>query len=276
MTHRAILKGLIITAMAGLLGACASGYSQFYVPKQGATPEVISALRVAPPTGQPIVERTANPGQDASGLLDAYAKRGYVIIGSSLFNSARAESEEAAIEQGRKVGADLVVILNPRYTGSTTTVVPWTVPTSTTTYSSAHATAYGSGGGTVNAYGSGTSTTTGTSTTMIPITEHRSDYGAGYFIKRKSQFGVHGRDLNDTERRELQSNKGLYVRVVVDDSPAYQADILSGDIILAIDGEPVANGESLSKLIGARLGQSVKVSIYRQGAKFEKSVQLGT
>ncbi len=273
MKYQMILKGAVVIGTAALLTACASGYSQFYRPAQGATPETIAALREAPPTGQPIVERAAPPGPDTTALLDAYAKRGYVLIGLSSFNSGRTESEDAAIQQGRQVGADLVLILNPRYTGSTTTAVPLTTPTTTTSYSTGTATAYGAGG-VVNAYGSGTTTTYGTTTTMMPLTIHRNDYGAGYFIKRKFSFGALWRDLNDAERQELQSNKGVYVRLVVDNSPAYLADILPGDIILAIDGSPVLNQQSVSNELRVRAGQRVVVSLYRRGNRLEKSVQL--
>ena len=273
MSHQRILKRLVVVGTAVLLSACASGYSQFYKPAQGVTPEVIAATRVAPPTGQPLIERAAPPGPDASALLDAYAKRGYFILGSSSFNTGRAESEDAAIQQGLKVGADLVLILNPRYTGSTTSAMPLTLPTTSTSYSSGTATAYGPGG-VVNAYGSGSTTTYGTSTTMIPITVNRSDYGAAYFIKRKWGLGVLWRDLNDAERQELQSNKGVYVRVVVDNTPAYQADVLPGDIILAVDGQPVFNQQSISDLMRTRAGQSVTLSLYRRGARLEKSVRL--
>lgn len=259
--------------IAVLVTACVSGYSQFYKPAQGATPETIAALRVAPPSAHPIVERAPPPGSDAPALLDAYAKRGYVIIGSSSFNSGQTQFEDAAVQQGVKVGADLVLILNPRYTGSNTTAMPLTLPSTTTSYSSGSATAYGRGGS-VTAYGSGTTTTYGTTTTMIPITVNRSDYGAAYFVKRKWSFGALWRDLNDSERQELQSNKGVYVRVVVDNSPAYQADVLPGDIILAVDGHQVMNQQSIADLMHTRSGQSITLSLYRRGTRLEKSVRL--
>lgn len=272
MKFTRIIRANASVLTAALLAGCASGYSQFYKPAPGTTPEVIAAMRVAPPTGQPIVERTAMPS-DWTALIDSYAKRSYAPIGGSSFNSGREEREEAAIEQGKKVGADLVLILNPRYTGSTTTAIPLTTPTTTTSYSTGRATAFGAGG-VVNAYGSGTTTTYGSTTTMVPITVHRSDYGALYFVKRKWNFGAELRDLNDQERQDLQSNKGVVVRVVADNTPAFYADILPGDIILAVNDEPILNREYLSKRISNFAGQLVTVSIYRRGSRIEKSVQL--
>lgn len=254
------------------LGACASGYSQFYRAAPGATPEVVALARQRPPTGNPIVER-APPPADPRALIDAYAKRGYVVIGDSVFNSGHSESDDAALEQGRKVGADLVLILNPRLTGSTTTVMPLTTPTTTTSYSSGSATAYGAGGS-VTAFGSGTTTTYGTNTTYIPITINRIDYGAVYFIKQHWTLGVLWRDLNDAERQRMQTNKGVEVRLVVDDTPAFAADILPGDIIQAVDGETVLGHESIGRMMKAHAGQLVKLTIWRDGQHLEKNVQL--
>lgn len=271
MSIARLLKRLAAITATLALGACASGYAEFYKPVPGATPEAIAAVRVAPP-GEPVVDRVSTSG-DTGALVDAYAKRGYVLIGSASFNSGKRQSEAGAIEQARKVGADLVVIMDPRYTGSTTSAMPITSPTSTTSYSSGTATAYGPGG-TVTAFGSGTTTTYGTKTTYVPFTVHRSDYGAGFFIKQRWGLGVVGRDLNDAERQELQSNKGYVVRLVVDGTPAYMADILPGDIITAVNGEAVAGREHGSSLLRDRAGQKVKLSIYRRGQKLDKDVQL--
>lgn len=271
MDGRSSVRAAVCIAAAGLLAACA-GYSQFYRPAPGATPEAIAAMRAAPPTGQPIVERAESLG-DAASVLDAYAKRGYRLLGSSVFNTHQMQSDDNAIQQGKQVGADLVVIANPRYTGSSTTAVPITMPTSTTSYTTGTATAFGPGG-TVNAFGNSTTTTYGSTTTMIPITQNRHDYAAVYFIKAKWGFGALWRDLNDAERQELQSNKGVFLRVVVDNSPAYLADILPGDIVLAVDGEPVLNQESLAGLLQTRAGRLVNVSLYRKGNRLDKQVQL--
>ena len=230
-------------------------------------------MRAAPPAGKPIVERVASSGTDARALSDGYFRRGYHFIGNSSFNSGRHESESAALQQGQKVGADLVLIMTPQHTGSETVIIPMSTPTTSTSFSTATATAYGSGG-VVNACGSGVTTSYGTTTTMVPVTVRRTDYSAWYFIRRKYLFGVLWRDLNDQERQERQSNKGVVVRVIVEDSPAFRADILPGDIILAVNGEPVLSQRSLSDFLLARTGQLVSVSLYRRGRQIEKSVQL--
>ena len=108
------------------LTAC-SGYKEFYKQAQGATPEAVAAIRVAPPPATPIVER-AQRG-DSKMILDAYAKRGYIMIGSSMFKTGHPESEDSAVRQAQDVGADLVLILNPRYAGTVTYDIPITILT---------------------------------------------------------------------------------------------------------------------------------------------------
>lgn len=260
--------GLVI---AIALSGCASGYKQFYKPANGATPEAIASMRAAPPPVTPLVERAAPTNGQA--LIDAYRKRGYTLIGSAFFNSSKSESENAAIEQGKAAGADLVLILNPQYTGSESSIIPISTPTSTTTYSTGSATAYGKNG-TVTAYGSGTSTTYGTTTSFIPITVHKTDYGAGYFIKQKFLIGADFRDLNEAERKDLQTNKGAVVHLVVDGSPAFNADLLSGDIVFSLDGIAVSGVKNLSTLISERRGNLIKLGLFRNGRSIILPIQL--
>ena len=270
MTTKQLISAALISASAALVG-CASGYKEFYRPSNGFDPQRVSELRVAPPPAQPLVER-ARPG-NPDDVLNAYAKRVYIMIGNSMFNSGRAESEDAAVLQGKEVGADLILILNPNYTGSVTTSVPITTPTTSTTYSNATATAYGRGGP-VTAYGSGTSTTYGTTTNYIPMTVNRVDYGAVYFIKQKFGLGAFFRDLNDSERQELQTNRGAVARLIVDGTPAFNADLLIGDVFTSIDGIPIANSQALSELLRERRGKTVALSIMRKGQSLQKSLQL--
>jgi membrane-associated protease RseP (regulator of RpoE activity) len=183
------------------------------------------------------------------------------------------KNQDRLLKQAVAVGADLVLILNPSYTGSVTSSLPITTPTTTTSQTNATATAYGRGGP-VTAYGSGTTTTYGTQTNYVPITVHRSDYGAVYFIKQRFSLGAFFRDLDESERQRLQTNRGAVVRLVADSTPAFNADILVGDVFTAVDGEAVANTEALSKLLAERRGKSITISLVRGGAPLEKKVTL--
>lgn len=252
-----------------VLASCASGYKEFYKPS--ADPERISTLRVSPPPAQPIVERGGRANPDD--VRSAYGKRGYVVIGSSMFNSGRPESEYAAVQQAQDVGADLVLILNPAYTGSVTSTVAVTTPTTTTSYTNATATAYGTGRP-VTVYGSGTTTTYGTTTNYIPVTVHRNDFGAVYFVKQRFSLGAFFRNLNDVERQKMQTNRGVLVWVIVDNSPAFEADLLVDDVIVSIDDRPISTTEMLNGLLAERRGKTISLSVVRSGQSLQKIIQL--
>lgn len=263
------LTGLMVLGVSG----CATGYKDFYRAENGMSPDFIAVRRISPPPTTPKLER-ALP-ENTQLILPAYAKRGYTMIGQSTFNSGKNESENSAIQQGRDVGADLVLILNPKHTGSVTTSIPITTPTTSTAYTSGTATAYGAGAP-VTAYGNSTTTTYGTTTNYIPITVNRTNYAAVYFVKLRTALGIFFRDLNDSERQELQTNKGVFVSVIVDGSPAFDADMLVGDIITTIDGKTATNTLTLTTLLRERVGQNVTIGLIRRGKQLEKSIQLGT
>ena len=266
------LRSIFLAVVAtGHLTACVSGYKQFYSPNTSVSPERIASLRVAPPTGRPIVERSRPDSPDR--ILDAYAKRGYYMIGNSMFNAGRPESDDSAVQQAISVGADLVLILNPTYTGSVTSSIPVSTPTSTTAYTNVSGTAFGSGGP-VSIQGTATTTTYGTQTTYVPYTIHRSDYGAVFFIKQKFSLGAFFRDLSDDERQRMQSNRGAVIRLIADDTPAFAADLLIGDVVVEIDGAPVMNSQAVSRLLAERRGKAVVFSILRDNKSIQKSVTL--
>jgi hypothetical protein len=231
--------------------ACASGYKEFYKQAQGATPETVAVMRVAPPPAIPIVER-AQPG-DSMTILDAYAKRGYIMIGNSMFKTGHPESEDSAVRQARDVGADLVLILNPRYAGTVTYNIPITTLTRAPKDSSQ---------------------ALDDITSYAPATIALSDYGAVYFVKQRFELGVFSRDLNDAERQELQTNQGAVVRLVVDGSPAFNADLQIGDVVTAVHGVAIANAQAFNELLRERGGKQVAISIVRRGQRLEKTVQL--
>ena len=262
------MKNLAIAVMALALTACANGYSKFYTAVPGATPEAIAKSRASPPPEIPKIEHSqAFPDKDQ------YARLGYAAVGYSSFNSGSKESEKGALAQAKKVGADLVVIINPSYTGSLTTQIPITTPTTSTSYSSGSATAYGAGG-TVNAYGNSTTTTYGSTTSYVPMIVNRYDYGAVYFVKRSYIFGANWRDLTNEETAKFQSNSGVFITSVVKDSPAFRSDVLAGDIIAKINGQVIYGSKEASEALENKRGQEVNFSIFRNGELIEKRVML--
>ena len=266
------MRVFALLAIATVLNGCASGYSQFYQSVPGATPDVISAERVGPPPSIPLVERSAPAPSEHINAV--YANRGYVPIGWATFTSGRHESEQPAVRQGQKVGADIVLVLNPQYVNSVTTNYKLIVPTTQTSYSTGTATAIGPGGR-VNVVGNATTTTYGTTTTNIPITTNITGYSAVYFVKRRWAFGALWRELTDTERQAIESNFGVVVTTVVDGTPAFKSNVLPGDIILKLDGEPVAGPSDISNRLSVKRGSDVQILIRRGDKEIEIPVRLG-
>ncbi|MBU2690602.1 MAG: S1C family serine protease [Candidatus Eisenbacteria bacterium] len=70
--------------------------------------------------------------------------------------------------------------------------------------------------------------------------------------------------------------KGLTIFAILEESPAAQAGLLAGDIILSIEGMPVNNMETLRDLVSQReSGMTMNLKIQREGRSFDRTVQLG-
>jgi serine protease Do len=69
--------------------------------------------------------------------------------------------------------------------------------------------------------------------------------------------------------------KGVYLETVSDGSPAQRAGLQVGDLVVALDGQPVRDQEDLFRIIGTRLaGNSVRVDVVRAGARGGHDVRL--
>ena len=77
------------------------------------------------------------------------------------------------------------------------------------------------------------------------------------------------------ESLDLPVDDGLAVTLVADDSPAAAAGLLPNDVIVEIDGTPVANNGQLLAVLAAREpGDEVTLVYYRDGERRETTVTL--
>jgi len=72
----------------------------------------------------------------------------------------------------------------------------------------------------------------------------------------------------------LGSNKGVKVILVVNDSPAFNNDVLVGDILLTINGRPIASPETLGPRFEELSGTTVELGIMRGEKSIAKLVSL--
>jgi serine protease Do len=74
----------------------------------------------------------------------------------------------------------------------------------------------------------------------------------------------------------LSQGRGLLVVGVEAGSPAERGGILFGDVLLALDGQPVVDGEDLRSLLGPdSIGREARVELIRAGERREVTVTVG-
>ena len=86
---------------------------------------------------------------------------------------------------------------------------------------------------------------------------------------RPGQFGVRLNDLSDAQRQRLERNTGAVVVIVYENTPAFFANILVGDVIIAVNGVPVGTAsDAVGKLRAvAQSGKPATVTVIRRGAQ---------
>lgn len=82
---------------------------------------------------------------------------------------------------------------------------------------------------------------------------------------RETVLGMRLENLDTEAKRELEMDHGVRVQEVLDDGPAREADIQSGDVLLQIAGEDVKDVDQVRDLAsGLPAGKSVPVLVKRE------------
>jgi len=265
------MRCLLIALSTLLLAGCANPYKQFYRPNPNlaANADARTMPGVLPPEGPLQIFTTADIQRDVREMR----RRGWFVIGVASFNSGGQGVTEGNLRaQAATVGAQAVLI-SSKYTNTVSGAVPLVLPNNSTSYTSGTATAYGPGG-VVNAYGNSTTTTYGTTTTMLPYSVNRYDYGAAFFVRMRQRLGLYPKALDDAERQRLQTNSAVAVDFVVDGSPAFRADILPGDYVLSLAGQSPGGPEEFLKQVKDHEGEEVELVLLRGDQKITKRVQI--
>ncbi|HKU81376.1 MAG TPA: trypsin-like peptidase domain-containing protein [Candidatus Tumulicola sp.] len=91
-------------------------------------------------------------------------------------------------------------------------------------------------------------------------------------------LGIYMQDLSDGIRNQIGYNgqSGIAVQQVISGSPADQAGIQPGDVILQVDGKNMDNRKSLHDYVASKKpGDTIRVDVWSQGVKKLVSVKLG-
>ena len=264
------MRLIILFLIIVLLGSCANPYTQFYTDLlYGKSPIEIQMIVVTKESPQ-IYRGSDHREQDERALRE----NGYILIGYSAYNGTTSDTNQLKAH-AQKVGAT-VVITYSSYTHTVSGTIPYTVKnpqeTSRTTYSG---NIYSSGG---YATYSGSSTTTssgGTTTYNIPYSHRRYDFVATYWVKHKPfPFGASFTDLTPEVRSQLERNRGAIIDSVIKNSPAFDADFLPGDIIIAVDNIEIRDAQAVVNMLTSKARQTVRLHFIRRGQQRFATVRL--
>jgi C-terminal processing protease CtpA/Prc len=239
-----------------LLAGCANPYAVFYHPSANAA----TAMKAYIPSSAALAIYTTN---DFPKDVDALVRRGYFPVGNSSFNANSKSVNESQLRAQASTVHAQVVLISSHYTNTVTGAIPLTLPQTSTTYVS-------------GSFGTATATTYGTQTTMMPYSVQRSDFGAVYFVKTRQRVGIIAAPLDDATRKRIGTNSGVIVRIVVDGSPAFVADIFPGDILLAVNSDRVQSPEQYAELLNQYEGQTTTFHLNRDGQAIEKTFRIAS
>jgi serine protease Do len=72
------------------------------------------------------------------------------------------------------------------------------------------------------------------------------------------------------------AKEGVFVQEVTAGGPSEKAGVKAGDVIVAINGQPLKNGEELvERVTNTPVGNSVKVTVLREGQRHDFNVTVG-
>jgi len=260
-----LILSLILIALSGCV---ANPYKTYYTDLIGYDVSKLSTVEQY--SGDP---KVFSGSSDADNDVFSMRENGYFLIGHSIFNVGSV-SKNDVVKQGKEIYAETIIVYS-EYTGTQTGMVPLTLPTTQTYNTNFSGSSYALGVGTIQHTGTARTTTSGMSTTYIPYSVNRSDYLALYFVKLKpTVIGIHENTIPTEVRKEIGTNKGVYVEIVILGSPAFNSDIIIGDVIFKIGDLDTFDIKSYTKAIREYRGKTVEVSLYRKDKILKKNVTL--
>jgi PDZ domain len=214
----------------------------------------LGAVFLPPPAAPQLYLGTADSAADTLALFE----NDYSLLGGS--NVENGSNPQLALDQGKQVGAALVVVyghFDPP-PGLTLDVLPFhrrpPDPGQPVTNVPADARAM-----------------------MLVSGLGPDDQFAAYWGKtRPAILGIVSRPLNDQEQARLRRKEGIVVEGVANGSPAAAAHIVAGDVIVAIDGKPLVDALAVPALITSLAGQKVRIDLIRNGTSLSVTAQLNT
>ncbi len=243
-----------------LIAGCETEYEKHYTSALQGKP-LSDFSDIEPSFGSPTLQMSTDIVADGQKMLES----GDLCIGYSVFSGSDIKTDDA-LAFAKKIGAARVLV-QKNYVGTergTSTMTLRNADQQITTYSQGNI--YGHGG---SATYSGNSTTVvpgGYSSYQIPYSVDVYSHAATFWVKAKpSVLGVIPGDLSDQQKISLQTNKGVVVTAVTRQSPAFNADILKGDILLGIESESFTDCGSFQATVSKYASRTVTLRFVRGG-----------
>ena len=261
-------KTFICILVAVVLSGCAMvNIKHYYRDNTGGVKDISKDSRWIAASGEPELRIGNNINEDMKKL----AEIGYGVIGSCDFSGVtKAPVRSQALYVGKELRASLVML----YIHSGKPVIgeaPMTLPNMQT----ANTQIMGNVGNTPIS-GSAITTTYGTQTTYIPYALELNDYVIVFLAKIKSRIGIYYNDLTSEDKKQIGSNKGVVVKSLIKGSPAFEADIIDGDIIKKLNGAEVIDAEQFGKLLDENNENKISLTFIRGGKEMTKTIQLNS
>ena len=270
-----IAKLLLVMIVLLLINGCATNpYTQFFhfVPQMQGKQKASDHPQLIAAQTEPRIYGSNDFEKDSILLY----QEGYRPLGISSFTGPM-KDPKLAIEQAKKIEAEIILIKSKyqsTHSGSMSIPVQQPGQMVTTTHT-----------GTVQPtlsplnsmrYSGQSVTYIPGVTTMhnIPYTVHSFEQAAVYFAKAKPHsFGFAYEDIPPELSSKIKRNRGVLIIAVVKNSPMYSADLVRGDIIVAINDQPTDNIVQMRNIIrSSTSGKSYKFSILRDGTIINKNV----
>ncbi len=252
---RSLLVTVAAIAVTGAMAVASAGTSEAANPYQEHfVPHAPGRGVLLPPPPSPTLFRGADFQADELALLE----NGYMLLGASSFADGGGDARQA-VEQGKRVGAAAVVVYGRDFKVFPGRPLPWwpNLPEPPP--------AVGASGA-------------GIGESMIaapPAAAFAAGYAATYWRKvAPTIFGAVLRALDRDEMARLSRRTGAVVEAVRVCTSAQAANILRGDVLVAIDGKPIQDVAAIDPYLDSIAGRKIHVDLLRNGRPRSIEVQL--
>ena len=97
---------------------------------------------------------------------------------------------------------------------------------------------------------------------------------AVFYVRYRLPFGATFRELTSAEQQTLGAT-GVQLGSIVGGTPASEANLIAGDVVLKFDGKPIKNKADFQESLRAHMGKRVTLTISRNGQSIDRLVRLG-